>query len=134
MHNITSLDELKNAIQLLEAEQAIKRQLLKEQLIITYESLKPINILRRTLKEIALSKDVRDNILGAASGIASGYLSKKIFIGTSGNIFRKLIGSIVQLGVSSAVSRHPDFIKTLGHSILQYILRIKETNSKNRAR
>ena len=134
MQNITSLDELKNAIQLLEAEQAIKRQLLKEQLIITYESLKPINILRRTLKEITLSKDVRDNILGAASGIASGYLSKKIFIGTSGNIFRKLIGSVLQLGVSSVVSRHPDFIKTLGHSILQYLLRIKETNTKNRDR
>jgi hypothetical protein len=134
MHNVTSLDELKNAIQLLEAEQAIKRQLLKEQLIITYDSLKPINILRRTLKEITSSQDLRDNILGTASGIASGYLSKKIFIGTSGNIFRKLIGSILQLGVSSVVSNHPDFIKTLGHTILQYLLRIKETNSKNRDR
>ena len=134
MHNVTSLDELKNAIQLLEAEQAIKRQLLKEQLIITYDSLKPINILRRTLKEITSSQDLRDNILGTASGIASGYLSKKIFIGTSGNIFRKLIGSILQLGVSSVVSNHPDFIKTLGHTILQYLLRIKETSSKNRDR
>jgi hypothetical protein len=134
MHNVTSLDELKNAIQLLEVEQAIKRQLLKEQLIITYDSLKPINILRRTLKEITSSQDLRDNILGTASGIASGYLSKKIFIGTSGNIFRKLIGSILQLGVSSVVSKHPDFIKTLGHNILQYLLRIKETNSKNRDR
>jgi hypothetical protein len=86
------------------------------------------------LKEITSSQDLRDNILGTASGIASGYLSKKIFIGTSGNIFRKLIGSILQLGVSSVVSNHPDFIKTLGHTILQYLLRIKETNSKNRDR
>ena len=134
MHNVTSLDELKNAIQILEAEQAVKLQLLKEQLAITYESLKPINILRRTLKEITLSKDLRDNILGTASGIASGYLSKKIFIGTSGNLFRKLIGSILQLGVRNVVSRHPDFIKTLGHTILQYLLRKKETYSKNRNR
>jgi hypothetical protein len=130
MNKITSLDELKNAIQLLEVEQALKRQLLKEQLSVTYESLKPVNILRKALNDITSSHDLTDNILGTVTGLASGYLSKKVFIGTSGNIFRKLIGSILQLGVTNLVTQHPDVIKSLGHSVLQYFLRKKETTSK----
>ena len=47
MQNITSTAGLKNAIQLLEAEQAVKGQLLKEQFYITYESLKPVNLLKK---------------------------------------------------------------------------------------
>jgi len=39
MENITSAAGLKNAIQLLEAEQADKGQLLKAQFYLTYESL-----------------------------------------------------------------------------------------------
>jgi hypothetical protein len=58
--------------------------------------------------------------------LATGYLSKKIIIGTSANIFRKLIGSVLQLGVTSAVSQHPDTIKSLGHFILKKIFDKKE--------
>ena len=46
MQNITSAAELKDAIQLLEAEQSIKGQLLRELLFLTYEGLKPVNLLK----------------------------------------------------------------------------------------
>jgi hypothetical protein len=134
MQNITSSEELKNAILLLEVEQASKRELLKEQLNITYESLKPINIIRKTLRDLTSSQDLTDNILGTASGLASGYLSKKIFIGTSGNLFRKLIGSILQFGVTTVVSQHPDVIKSLGKVVLQYLLRKRGTNFRESVR
>ncbi|MEI6049922.1 MAG: hypothetical protein WCS03_13535 [Bacteroidota bacterium] len=129
MHNITSIAGLKSAIQLLEAEQVVKGELLKEQLYFTYDSLKPVNILRKTLKDISNSPDLTDNILGTATGLASGYLSKKIFVGSSGNMFRKLIGSLLQFGVTTVVSQHPDAIKSFGQFILHYFLRKKETNS-----
>jgi hypothetical protein len=134
MQNITSSEELKNAILLLEVEQASKRELLKEQLNVTYESLKPINIIRKTLRDLTSSQDLTDNILGTASGLASGYLSKKIFIGTSGNLFRKLIGSILQFGVTTVVSQHPDVIKSLGKVVLQYLLRKRGTNFRESVR
>jgi hypothetical protein len=53
MQNITSIAELKNAIQLLEVKQADKGQLLKEQFFLTFESLKPANLLRSTVNDIA---------------------------------------------------------------------------------
>ena len=126
MQNITHTAGLKNAIQLLEIEQAIKKQLLNEQFHITYESLKPINILKSTLKDVISS----ENILGTTVGLASGYLSKKIVVGASGNIFRKLIGSVLQFGVSSVIANHPDAIKSFGNFILQYIPRKKKIISR----
>lgn len=125
---------LKTQIQLLEAEQAIKGQLLKEQFYVVYESLKPLNILLRTLKDISSSPNLLDTILGATMGLASGYLSKKIFVGTSENLIRRLLGSVLQFGVTDAVRQHPDSIKSFGQFILQHLFRKKEANSTPRAR
>jgi len=52
MQNITSVAELKYAIQELETERKVKEQLLREQFYLTYESLKPVNIRRNTLKNL----------------------------------------------------------------------------------
>jgi hypothetical protein len=129
MQNITSTAGLKNAIQLLEVEQAIKGQLLKEQFQITYESLKPINMLKSTLKDIISSPSLKDNLLSTTVGLAGGYLTKKIAVGATGKIFRKLIGSVLQFGVTSVVTQHPDAIKSFGKFIIQHISRKKERNS-----
>jgi hypothetical protein len=129
MQNITSTAGLKNAIQLLEVEQANKEQLLKEQLYITYESFKPVNLIKGTLNDIASSPYLIDNILSTAIGLATGFLSKKIFIGASGSKFRKLIGSILQFGVINAVNQHHDTIRSLGQVIFQHLLRKKGMNS-----
>ena len=131
MQKITPTDELKNAIQLLEVEQAANWQLLKEQLHLSFESLKPVNILKSTLKEVASSPYLIDNIIGNAVGLATGYLSKKIVIGASGNIFRKLFGFVLQFGVTNFVAQHPDAIKSIGQFILQHVFQKKEMNSEN---
>ena len=130
MQNITSTAGLKNAIQLLEVEHASKGQLLKEQFYLTYESFKPVNLLKSTLNDIASSPYLIDNIIGTAMGLATGFLSKKIFIGASGNKFRKLIGYILQFGVTNFVAQQHDAIKSFGRSIIQHLLRKKEINSK----
>jgi hypothetical protein len=130
MENITSIAGLKNAIQLLEAEQAVKGQILKEQFHNTYERLKPASLLKGTLKDIVSSPNLIENILGTTIGLATGYLTKKIVIGASGNLFRKLFGSVMQIGVTNAVAHHPDTIKSLGQAIIQRISQKKDVNSR----
>jgi hypothetical protein len=130
MQNISPGERLKNAIQLLEVEQAINGQLLKEQFHLTYESLKPINIIRSTLKDVASSPYLIDNIVGSAMGLATGYISRKIVVGASGNIFRKALGSVLQFGITNIVSQHPDAIKSVGQYIFHHIFHKKEMNSK----
>ena len=129
MQNITSIAELKDAIQLLEVDQNIKGRLLKEQLFLTVESLKPVNLLRNTLKEISTSPYLIDNLSGSAMGLLSGFLSKKIFIGASGNMIRKLIGSVLQFGVTNVVAQNSNIIKSFVQVLFQHFFRKKEMNS-----
>ena len=129
MGNITSSIGLKNNIQLLEIEQAILGQQLKEQFFITYESFKPANLLRNTFREVISSPHLIDDILGTAVGLATGFVSKKIVIGASGNLIRRLLGSITQLGVTTVVAQHPDTIKSIGQFIFQHIFRNKKTEA-----
>ena len=126
MQNITTIAELRVAIQFLEIEQMEKRIQLKEQFYITYESLKPINLIKSTLKELFTSPNLIDNIIGTSLGIASGYLSKKIVIGASHNIFRKLLGSLLEFGVSNLVAQHPDGVKSIGQHLFQLFFHKKE--------
>lgn len=125
---------LKESIQLLEEEQLIKRQVLKEQLIISYESLKPLALLNSALKDISSSPVLKNNVLGTAVGLASGFLTRKLFIGTSGNIIRRLIGAFIQLGVTNMVARHPEAIKTVGNFMIENILSGKNSKSGTRVR
>ena len=126
MQNITSAVELKDAIQLLEAEQSIKGQLLREELFLTYESLKPANLLRNALKEISSTPYLIDNISGTAMGMLGGFLSKKIFVGTSGNLMRKLFGSVLQIGVTNLVAQNSETIKSVGQALIQHFFQKKK--------
>ncbi|NVO18867.1 MAG: hypothetical protein HXX13_04155 [Bacteroidetes bacterium] len=132
MQNITSVSDLKIAIQLLEVEQELKEQQLKEQVHFTYESLKPVNILRNTLHDLISSPSLVDDVLGTSLGLASGFLSKKIVIGTSANILRKIAGYVLQFFVTNTVSQHPDALKSLGKYIMEHLFRKKEMNSDKR--
>ena len=129
MQNITSTADLKNEIQFLEVEQELKGQLLKEQFHLTLEGLKPANILKRTMDDVASSPYLIENILSSATGLVTGYLSRKLIVGGSANIFRKIIGSLLQFGVTNVVAQRADVFKSVGQFILKHISRKKEVNS-----
>ncbi len=126
MQNISSVAELKYAIQLLEVDQANKEQLLREQFCYTYESLKPINIIKNTIKDISSSPYLIENMVGSAIGLGTGFLSKKLIVGASGNIVRRIIGGIVEFGVTNLVSHQTSNLKSTGLSILQHIFKKKK--------
>lgn len=130
MQNRSSTAVLKDTIQLLETEQKIEGRLLKEQFYLTYESLKPVNLLRSSIRDVASSPYLIDNIIGTAVGLATGYLSKKIVIGTSGNIIRKFFGLLMQLGVTNTIAQHPDSIKSIGQFIYQHFLHKKREKAQ----
>lgn len=130
MEKITSIQELKQAIYELEEEQTIKGLLLKDQFYLTYESLKPANLIKSTLKDVLSSPSLTEDILGAVIGLAGGFLSKKVVVGASGNLVRKLIGSLIQFGVGNVVAQHPDAIRSIGQFILSLFSRKKEVNTE----
>ena len=128
MENITSTTSLKNAIQLLEVEQRIKGNLLKDQFHLAVESLKPAALIKNALHDISTAPKLVDNILSTTMGIASGFLTNRVFVGASGSLIRKLLGSVLQFGVTNVVAQHPETIKSLGEVIMQFIFRKKAVN------
>ena len=128
MENITCAAELKIAIQTLKFEQEIQGKLLKEEFLITIESLKPVNIIKNTLHDITQSPYLIDNVLGAVTGLVSGYVSKKIAVGTSHNVIRKIAGALLQFGVTNMVAHNSDLLKTVGNFIIQKFLHKNQSN------
>ena len=126
MENITSVSELKEAIQLLKAEKEVKGKMVKDQFCLLYESLRPINLLKSTISEVSSSPYLIDNILGTAAGLTTGYFSKMMVVGASGNIIRKFLGSLLQFGITNVIARHSDSIKPFGHYLFKRIFHRKE--------
>jgi hypothetical protein len=117
MNNITSISEIRNTIVLLETEQEVKGQLLRQQFQLTYEGLKPVNLLKSALQETASTPFLTANILGTTTGLALGFLTRKIIVGATGGIFRKIFGSVLQFGVTNVIARHPDQIKSISQFV-----------------
>jgi hypothetical protein len=131
-------DALNEAIQLLQDKQAEELRLLKEQFYVTYESIKPINLIKSTWREITESPEAKNNLLSNAIGLTAGYLSKKALIGFSHNPVKLIVGSILQFVVSNVAAKHADAIKSTGGSLLQrglnYIKKVKQDQSDSEGR
>ena len=126
METINSAAELKIAIRQLELQQTIQGQLLKEQFFATIDSLTPVNLIKGALNDISTSPFLIDNMIGSAVGLLTGYLTKIIAVGTSNNLFKKLMGSVLQFGVTNIVAQHPEIFKSVGQFIMEQIFHRKE--------
>ncbi|MBE0662426.1 MAG: hypothetical protein IH597_08155 [Bacteroidales bacterium] len=130
METITSIGELDATIAILKAEQEYKEHLLWDEFFGVVEGLKPINLLKDTFREGASSLKF-DGVLGAIAGVAVGSLSRSVFVGASSNLFRKLLGTALQFGVTNIVGRNTNRIRTFGNFIAQRIFKRKKANQVN---
>lgn len=112
MDKINSIVQLKESIALLEIQQANDEQLLKEQFKITYASLSPTNLIKNTFHELVQAPDFKEDLLDTAMGIATGYVSKKIVVGNTHNPIKQIMGILLQLAITSIVSKNADGIKS----------------------
>jgi hypothetical protein len=135
MDNITTVDGLRNAIKALEIEQGARELELREHFHLVYESLRPINIIKNTLRDLFSfsGTSIAEGISGTAFGEALGLVIKRIFIGSSGNLFRKLTGALLQLGITNIATKKSDVIISAGHSLLKRLLQKKGKKTRESA-
>ncbi|HLP05912.1 MAG TPA: hypothetical protein VK152_10830 [Paludibacter sp.] len=131
MENITTAAELKAMIQKLEMDQKEQGQLLKHDLSMIVNSFKPINLVRDSLDEATSSTRLVDNMMGSVVGMVSGYVTRKLTVGSSKNLFRRILGSVVQMGVTRVVSSHPGTLRKIGNTVL-HLFGGKKENIHNR--
>lgn len=128
MEKIYSETDLNMAILLLESKQAGEEMRLKAQFHLTYESIKPINIIKNIFKETTESQEIKENIFNNSIGLTAGYLSKIVFERVANSPIKKLVGSAVMYGVNNAVVNNPGVIKLLANGFLKMIIPKKSKN------
>lgn len=121
MGKVTSTFELKIAIQQLEGKQAIEVQLLKDEFH---------NVLNTTLKSIPTSPYLIENIINTGVGLVTGYISKKLIVGKSSNSIRNILGSILQFGVTNAVTQHSGAFRSVSHLLSNFFINHKREEKK----
>ena len=127
MKKITSVLELKEQIFLLEAKQADEKQLLKDEVKNLHESLKPTNLIKNAVGELTSLPDFKGNILNAVVSIAAGFFSKKIAIGSTHNPIKQLLGTLLQMGVTSVVSKNNEKVNGIAKGLIRAIFKKKDT-------
>ncbi|HAG15498.1 MAG TPA: hypothetical protein DCG69_03105 [Bacteroidales bacterium] len=121
--------ELKVAILLLESKQAEEEKMLKEQFHLTYESVKPINMIKNTFKEVVSSQDLKEDFTTTMFGLTAGFLSKIIVEKITRNPLKKLVGTAVMYSVRKAIVNNPEAVKLFSQFVLKHIFRKKEMNT-----
>lgn len=121
MQHIHSDIDLKNAIAQLENQQVAERLSLKEALHSAQQSLKPINLIKGVFQEISDSPVMKHDLLNTSIGLATGYLTKKVFVKVSHNPFKKILGNALMLGITNIISKNPEKVKSIGSGILNTI-------------
>jgi len=129
MENITTVSGIKDAIRQLQEKQVVEGHELKERFLVVVDSVKPVNLIKSTFNDLTSSPDLLSNILSTTIGLTAGYLTNKTLVMSTGGALKKLIGTVLQFGVTSVFVRNPEAVKSLGQSFIQRFLSKKKVPS-----
>jgi hypothetical protein len=118
-------DTLNKSINLMKIRQASELKLLKEQCHATYESLKPINLLKSTFNEVKESPELKHKLSANAIGLTLGYLTKKVFFRASHNPVKRILGTLFQVAMTNLALKNADKIVSAGTAIYKSISKIR---------
>ena len=127
MQKIIAAEALRKSIEVIERRQREEGKLLREQFTVTFESLKPVNVLRKMLTDIAEPSALKETLIQTITGLVSGYISRKLLVRSSKNPLLRLAGVLVQYGVTNFVAKNSDSIKALG---LYYINKLSSRSNE----
>lgn len=103
LEKIANTSELDIAIKRLERKKMMMEEDLKDEVHAILESMTPANILKHTLEEVRESTELKHNLFKVALGLGVGYLSRKLIVGKSAGIVKKVLGTALQYGITQFV-------------------------------
>jgi len=128
MGKIKSMSDLEDTIQMLERKRDEEVEMMREVFYLTYESLKPINIIKNIFKESVTPVTAKDNLVNTSVGLGVGYLSKILFQSVVKLPFKNFIGSALMLSVENLVAKNPEVISTISSLFLNAFSKKPEKN------
>ena len=131
MAKTSAVDSLKESIRLLEIRQAEEGQALKEQFRITYESLKPVNLIKSSLNELTSSSEIKNSLFETVVSILTGYLTKKMMVSSNSNPFMKILGAVLQFGVTTLIAKNAETIRTYVMNLIERLVHPEAVDEEN---
>jgi hypothetical protein len=126
---IKNAADLRAAILELEDRKQMEKKQLAEKFHLFTESLRPINLIKSTFKSVKDSPGLTGNILDATIGLGVGMISQKLLVGKSAGLAKKLLGTAVKMGVTSAVANNTDAIKNTAIRLFRKFFATKRKDS-----
>jgi hypothetical protein len=130
-YNINNSDDIRKAIGLLEDEVEEQKQLMMEQVNILYDSFSPVNVVKDVFREVVTSEEFRSNILTAALGISTGYVTKRLLFKKSNNPLKAITGNLLQYGIANMIANPSRVLKTIFLPLLEFFSARKEKEPQN---
>ena len=95
-NRVTGIDSLKKRIMHLEQLQGQQLAEIKHSAREVASSVKPINLLKNALRGFAATPNIKSATLNTVLSIGAGFLGKKLYMGKSHSVVRKIAGATVQ--------------------------------------
>jgi hypothetical protein len=102
-----------------ESEREADRKQLIDQFHVASESIKPLNIIKNTLKQAITSPEIKTGLTNSAMGITVGFAAKKLFVGSSGNPITKLLGLVLEHVIADKTIKNADNIKAVSGFLIK---------------
>mgnify|MGYP005855069023 CR=1 FL=1 len=106
MKALTPTEKLDYAIAVLEQRQATELQDVKNQFNRLIDAAKPINIIKNTLEDFRNIPNAKSSIIASITGIAAGYVSRKLLVDdSSSSLLKKISGYAIQFAITNFISK-----------------------------
>ncbi|MES2848830.1 MAG: hypothetical protein V4685_07215 [Bacteroidota bacterium] len=104
-NTVATMDDLSARIKELEALEATQMDVVKAQLVVVRESLKPSSLIKNSFKSIATPGGIKNTVISTSAVVAAGWMAKKLFVSNSPGIVRKILGYGLRYITTSVVTK-----------------------------
>jgi len=117
-----SRQSLKETIRLLEIRQEEEKELLNLQFKATFNSLKPSNLIKSTLRDISHNTlELKNNLLEAFLPLITNFISGRIVGKGKKYSFFNLIAAMLQMTLTSYAAKHSHAIIAYFNDLIDYL-------------
>ncbi len=108
MKKINSSQDLQTAIFMLEQKRNAQRKEIENEVEQIHKRLSVANVFKSTLRNIVGGDSIGTKAASSALGFGSGLIAQRLVAGKSAGIFKRLLGTLVQIAVTGLVAKNSD--------------------------
>ncbi|HLP51997.1 MAG TPA: hypothetical protein VK154_14010 [Chitinophagales bacterium] len=130
MDKIDNAEQLRQAIEALEKSQQQEANGVKTQMHEVYESARPVNLIKSTLKDIGESAEIKDSLLRIPVALVSGYVARQFTKGPVNTSVRSVLAQTLIDTAVDTVKRNPELFNAVAKSAFSLLMNTIRSNRK----